>query len=627
MLRMMFRTKLKEAIGAVLALGAVTLGIGLLVQCTPGTPPRVARAAEAEPPNEGQEQVDLPADLNVALRVVDEQNRPVPSFEVSIQTADHGCTSWEAGHKGRITLGQFFVFRESQVIDLVVKAEGYSSTVARFSGPEREKLLGGEATVVLRQGEDVELRLRLPQGMTYPPGLLPEVYFGDYQERVRIMWQPGNHKPGNRDFDQVGLRAAGAGRSTFRLARESAPIYVAIHAPGFLRIFERGPFTLADVKNGVLEIDVEKPAELDVSFDPGPGDADRLPFTEATITLMRKQPGTENAYLTVATAEGPSPRQELRLADLSPGDYWVTVGTKARPGVNDVPGTRVNSINPGVYGDTRMFTLGAGETKRIDFRYAPVDLEAYRGQRTARVRISRPDGKPAVGRQVTVEYFDGHYGMLVVTTGKIPESGVLTLKDITDRRHNSDFRGPYAVRVDDQTLGNFGFATGSEVEEFAFEVPPVAGDLAPDIELLGAAGGERTKLSTLRGKVVCLEFWATWCGPCREPMDRLNQLAEKKKDAWNDRVTLVALSIDDQPDRAERFLSQRGWKGLKPFWTGRREGGATGWESPAARAYVIQGVPTTLIIGRDGRILWRGHPLDNTDGQDIETRIEAAIKP
>jgi hypothetical protein len=42
---------------------------------------------------------------------------------------------------------------------------------------------------------------------------------------------------------------------------------------------------------------------------------------------------------------------------------------------------------------------------------------------------------------------------------------------------------------------------------------------------------------------------------------------------------------------------------------------------------VVNGVPTTLIIGRDGRILWRGHPLDKTDVLDLKTRIETAIKP
>ena len=74
-------------------------------------------------------------------------------------------------------------------------------------------------------------------------------------------------------------------------------------------------------------------------------------------------------------------------------------------------------------------------------------------------------------------------------------------------------------------------------------------------------------------------------------------------------------------------MTERGWKGLKPFWAGRGEGGTTGWESPAAHAYAVYAVPTTLIIDRDGRIVWRGHPVDQAAGQDIETRIEAAIKP
>jgi thiol-disulfide isomerase/thioredoxin len=623
----MFPDKSNRAVGVVLALGATTLGIGFLNGDRART-----NAAEAlqKPVLDEREPLVLRPNPNSALRVVDEQDRPVPRFEVSILTADHGSLSWQTGREGRITLDLLVGLRESQRIDFVVKAEGYASTVARYSGPDREQLLAGKASVALRQGEEVELRLGWPQGMTVPPGLQPEVYFDDYRHRARIMWQLENHRdPGNRVFEQVGLRTGTSGRFLFRLARESPPFYVAIHAPGLLRIFERGPFTLADVKNGVLAVDVEKPAELDVSFDPGPGDAERLPFTEATITVMRKEPGTESVgpYLSVATTEAHSQRPELRLADLSPGDYQVNVRTTARSGVNDVPGTGTMPINPGVFMDIKRVTLGAGQTERIKFRYAPFDLEAYRGQRTARVRVARPDGKPAADRPVTVEYCDGHYGFLTVYSGKIPESGVLELKEITDRRHDVPLMFSYVLRVGDQTLGSFGFKTGAEVEEFAFGLPPGTGDLAPDIELLRAAGGVRTKLSALRGKVVCLEFWATWCGPCRKPMDRLNELAETKKDAWNDRVAIVALSIDDQPDAAERFVAERGWKGLKPFWAGRGAGGTTGWESPQARAYVVYAVPTTLIIGRDGRIVWRGHPVDPAAGLDIETRIEAAIKP
>jgi hypothetical protein len=50
-------------------------------------------------------------------------------------------------------------------------------------------------------------------------------------------------------------------------------------------------------------------------------------------------------------------------------------------------------------------------------------------------------------------------------------------------------------------------------------------------------------------------------------------------------------------------------------------------DSPAARAFVVSGVPTSLVIGRDGRILWRGHPADTTDGKDLAGRIEAALAP
>jgi hypothetical protein len=50
-----------------------------------------------------------------------------------------------------------------------------------------------------------------------------------------------------------------------------------------------------------------------------------------------------------------------------------------------------------------------------------------------------------------------------------------------------------------------------------------------------------------------------------------------------------------------------------------------GFDAPAARAFVVGAVPTTLVIGRDGRIAWRGHPADAADGNDIAARVEAAL--
>jgi hypothetical protein len=50
------------------------------------------------------------------------------------------------------------------------------------------------------------------------------------------------------------------------------------------------------------------------------------------------------------------------------------------------------------------------------------------------------------------------------------------------------------------------------------------------------------------------------------------------------------------------------------------------FDAPAARAFVVWGVPHALLIGPDGRILWRGHPLNNAGGQNLQSRIEAELK-
>src|SRR6266851_3108189 len=82
----------------------------------------------------------------------------------------------------------------AKVIDAVVRAEGFASTLVHFAGSEREKLLAGNATITMRRGEKVELRFRLPEGLDWPAKLTPEVYFADHQGPVRIMWQPENRR-------------------------------------------------------------------------------------------------------------------------------------------------------------------------------------------------------------------------------------------------------------------------------------------------------------------------------------------------------------------------------------------------------------------------------------------------
>jgi hypothetical protein len=109
-------------------------------------------------------------------------------------------------------------------------------------------------------------------------------------------------------------------------------------------------------------------------------------------------------------------------------------------------------------------------------------------------------------------------------------------------------------------------------------------------------------------------------------MAKLNQLTGEQGAGWKDRVALLAVSIDASPERVKSHVARRGWDRLEHYWAGASAGTDSDFDAPAARAFVVSGVPETIVIGPDGRILWRGHPLDNTGGQNLRSRIESELK-
>jgi len=463
------------------------------------------------------------------------------------------------------------------------------------------------------------LRFKLPANMTWPKATLPEVYFDVMQQRVAMMRQPSNRRGDASDFNMLNLREIAPGRFEFRLAQDTPRFHVAVHAPGILQHFEAGAFTLADLKQGVLEIDVPLPATLDVSFAPGEHAANDGPFKSGWLNVMRQIQG--NSYLDVASSGDATLTPKLKLTDLAPGNYLITARTQPKDETKAPPG---EEINVGAYFDRKSLTLKAGQAERIDFRSAPFDPNAFRGKRTAVVRIRTPDGKPAKDRKASIRYFDGHYGSLNVYSGPVPESGEIVLSEITDKVSLQSSYGPYDVRVEGKHVGFFRFTKETPSQEFEFALAPAAGDMAPDVELTRLETGEAVRLSSLRGKLVFLEFWATWCGPCQEPMAKLNALADEQIPAWKDRVAIVTVSIDAERARAKTHVQQRGWNKLNHFWAGG--GSEADFDSPAARAFVVSGVPEAFLIGPDGRILWRGHPLEKFGGKDAKVRIEDAIR-
>ncbi len=165
----------------------------------------------------------------------------------------------------------------------------------------------------------------------------------------------------------------------------------------------------------------------------------------------------------------------------------------------------------------------------------------------------------------------------------------------------------------------------SVTEEQKKAINEIAEDvfMAPDFTLFDINGVEYT-LSKLKGKVVLINFWATWCGPCRMEIPEFNELYEKYKDAG---FEILGVSISDSPNQLIQFM--KSFQVDYPVLHGSKFD-----ISKITQMYGgISSVPTSFIIGKNGSIIRlypgaiiKGQPMYTYFINDIENALKVETK-
>ncbi|MYM69183.1 redoxin family protein [Pseudoduganella sp. FT55W] len=133
---------------------------------------------------------------------------------------------------------------------------------------------------------------------------------------------------------------------------------------------------------------------------------------------------------------------------------------------------------------------------------------------------------------------------------------------------------------------------------------------APQFELQGLDGA--VKLAKLQGKLVYVDFWASWCGPCRQSFPWMNEMQAKYGARG---LQIVGVNVDANSADARQFLAATPAR----FTIGFDPQGAT------PRSYGIKGMPSSVLIGPDGKVLLEHSGFREADRAELESKIQAAL--
>ncbi len=140
----------------------------------------------------------------------------------------------------------------------------------------------------------------------------------------------------------------------------------------------------------------------------------------------------------------------------------------------------------------------------------------------------------------------------------------------------------------------------------------LVGEAAPDFALKSASG-ENLRLSEYRGEVVMINFWATWCGPCRQEMPLLDELYDRYARVG---FRLLGVNIDDNRQQAIRMVEELDVSFPVLFDS----------EKSVSKEYQVEAMPVTVLVDRDGKVRYVHHGYQPGYEQHYLTEIRELLR-